>query len=147
MSPFDSFTVSTYDKDYLPLNLHIDAQGLLLEVFRQQDEVKSMLMLLPPLSACPLAQRRPLPNDRSEVAFALQQSGGQTSLKTLLFMNPIGALEALKLYHELLVTGDIQVEFGWPREVNEREPDQTDGQHDENSQDEWFDLCFTPEVE
>ena len=146
MTPFDSFTVSTYDGDSLPLNLHIDAQGLLLEVFRQQDEVKSMLKLLPPLSACPLAQRRPLPKDRSEVAFALQQSGGNTSLETLLFMNPIGALEAIKLYHELLVQGDIKVEFGWPREANERELDQTNSQHDGNGQDEWFDICFTPEV-
>ncbi|MAD60347.1 MAG: hypothetical protein CMH49_02385 [Myxococcales bacterium] len=147
LAPFDRFTVSHYDDDTLPLNLHIDAQGLLLEVFRQQDEVKSMLKLLPPLSECPLAQRRPLQGDRSEVAFALQQSGGKTPLKTLLFMNPIGALEALKLYHELLIQGDIKVESGWPRNINEHELNQTNSPQNRNSQDEWFDLCFTPEME
>lgn len=146
LAPFDFFSVSTYEVDSLPLNLHIDAQGLLLEVFRQQDEVKSMLKLLPPLTECPLAQRRPQPNDRSEVAFALQQSGGQTPFKTLLFMNPIGALEALKLYHELLLKGDIKVEHGWPREADKHEQEQVDNQQNEDSHEEWFDLCFTPEM-
>ena len=119
LAPFDYFSVSTYEASTLPLNLHIDAQGLLLEVFRQQDEVKSMLKLLPPLSECPVAQRRPKPEDRSEVAFALQQCGGNTPLKTLLFMNPIGALEALKLYRELLTQGDITVETDWLNQVSE----------------------------
>ncbi len=147
LPPFDRFSVSTFDEEVLPLTLNIDAQGLLLEVFRQQDEVKSMLKLLPPLSECPIAQRRPVATDRSEVAFALQQSGGSTPLKTLLFMNPIGALEALKLYHELLTTGDLKVSVEWPSDRSHQEATKSEVKPEVESQDEWFDLCFTPDME
>ena len=146
LTSFDRFEISLFEEDDLPLNLHIDAQGLLLEVFRQQDEVKSLLRTLPPLSECPVAQRRPLPNDRPEVVFALQQAGGHTPLRMLLFMNPIGALDALKLYHELISNGDIQVSSEWTlsQQVDEASPALSS---DVATEDEWFDLCFTPDVD
>ena len=144
---FDSFQVHVYDEEELPLNLNIDAQGLLLEVFRQQDEVKTLLKTLPPLDECPKATRLPNEYDTSEVAFALQQSGGYTSLKTLIFMNPIGALEALKLYGELLTKGDIQVSVAWTPNSVVAHSTETQSIEGESNDEGWFDLCFTPDMD
>ena len=153
-SSFDHFTLSDYQESDLPLNLNIDAQGLLLEVLRQQDEVTALLRSLPPLNTCPKATRSPRSSDPSEVAFALQQCGGFTSLKTLIFMNPIGALDALTLYQRLLTEGLIKVKTGWSPLVSHSIHDQD--LHEENKSGElqssvndegWFDLCFTPDVD
>ena len=146
LDPFDYFEVSSFNETDIPLNLHIDAQGLLLEVFRQQDEVKSLLRTLPPLSECPIAQRLPQLSDKPEVAFALQQASGHTPLRMLLFMNPIGALDALKLYHDLLTTGDLMVSTPWEQQAVSKE---VLSDHGASTGDEegWFDLCFTPEVD
>ena len=40
-------------------------------------------------------------------------------------MNPIGALDALKLYHELISNGDIQVSSEWTlsQQVDEASPE------------------------
>jgi hypothetical protein len=142
---FDHFTVSTYHPYELPLNLHIEIQGLLLEVLRQQDEVQNLLPTMPSLDACPLATRQASPNDPPEVSFALQQSGGYTPLRTLIFMNPISALDALKLYRDLLIEGSLQVtDKSWLiPDVSSGVPQPPPLPHDEDG--DWFDLNFTPE--
>ncbi len=148
---FDLFSLSDYLESDLPLNLNIDTQGLLLEAFRQQDEVKMLLRRFPPLTECPIATRSPLPSDSSEVAFALQQCAGYTSLHTLLFMNPIGALDALKLYKRLIDESLIEVsqqEANLRQEESSSSPDVTQAAKVDSEENEgWFDLCFTPDVD
>ena len=101
---------------------------------------------MPSLDACPRATRHVTSDDPPEVSFALQQSGGYTPLRTLIFMNPISALDALKLYRELLVEGSLQVTDGqWSApDVNASSPGAPPQISDEES--EWFDLSFTPEI-
>lgn len=144
---FVRFTATTFHPYELPLNLHIEIQGLLLEVLRQQDEVQALLPSMPSLDACPRATREALPTDPPEVAFALQQSGGYTPLRTLIFMNPISALEALKLYRNLLIEGALQVageEWSPPQAPPNLPPMLPDELEDDEN--EWFDLNFTPEL-
>ena len=143
---FCHFTASTYHPYELPLNLHIEIQGLLLEVLRQQDEVQSLLPSMPSLDACPRATRRVTLDDPPEVSFALQQSGGYTPLRTLIFMNPISALDALKLYRELLLEGSLQVtdELWSAPDASASPPELPPQVPDEET--EWFDLNFTPEI-
>ena len=153
--PFNQFNIYTYEESDLPLNLNIDAQALLLEVFRQQDEVSALLKSLPSLTECPKATRSPHESDSPEVAFALQQCGGFTSLKTLIFMNPISALEALKLYKSLLEEDVIKVKGSWKSSRSPLQDQSNEIQGDVKSQtteaqaedDGWFDLCFTPDVD
>ena len=143
---FNQFTVSTFHPYELPLNLHIGIQGLLLEVLRQQDEVQTLLPSMPSLDACPRATRQARPADPPEVSFALQQSGGYTPLRTLIFMNPISALEAIKLYRSLLIEGSLQVaDGGWSMaKIESIPPEFPSALTDEEN--EWFDLNFTPEI-
>jgi hypothetical protein len=151
---FGRFTISTFHPYELPLNLHIEIQGLLLEVLRQQDEVQAMLPAMPSLDSCPRATRDVSPEDDPAVSFALQQSGGYTPLRTLIFMNPISAFDALKLYRDLLIQGSLQITDGsWsppqdlsnPQEVPPEIPSELAAE-DSDEETEWFDLNFTPEL-
>jgi hypothetical protein len=60
-------------------------------------------------------------------------------------MNPISALDALKLYRDLLIEGSLQVtDKSWLiPDVSSGVPQPPPLPHDEDG--DWFDLNFTPE--
>lgn len=144
---FSRFELSDYSSEALPLKLNLDMQNLLLEVLRQQDEVKMLLKYLPPLEVKPTASRRPEEGDEPMVAFALLQCSGDATLGTLIFSNPISALEALHLYRNLIDQGLILIDEDWTPQSEETIHQVLDQEGLSSNAEEWFDLCFTPEID
>jgi hypothetical protein len=91
-----------YELEELPIHLHIDAQGLLLEALRQKDEVNVLLDRLPPLDSTPIALRSPQRSDAVDVQRLLARCDGLTPMSDLIFKSALSALQAVKLCLSML---------------------------------------------
>ena len=107
-----SFRLSKYTTKLLPLSLQINAQGLLLEVLRQKDEVNLALQSFPSLQDYVYLIEKQVKPVWQDLSFDLQQAlrdcHGQYTLPELIFKHTLGALPAIKLYRTLWKRGLIQ---------------------------------------
>ena len=98
-----------YELTELPIHLHIDAQGLLLEALRQKDEVNALLDRLPSLESTPVALRSPQRSDTVDIQRLLGRCDGWTPMSDLIFKSPLSALQAVKVCLAMIDGGLIDV--------------------------------------